>query len=353
LIIYSTAEGILIAPPECGTAFYLACHRSDDYFNKSYYFTCHRGTGVELFIKIKWVCLRRHGAEARHSNTREPIRMIKKVCLIVAAAIVIVRFISYSFLFGKLFPYSPLIIGFSRHDLGHTVIYVQHGTEYSGLKEIDALIPKVEAFHELTFRKKPRLFIFKDDAGYRRRSISKARFCAFYNGDVVISPWALREVEKGEISLEIYLRHELSHSLLHQHAGLLRAYRYPAWLLEGIAVYSAGQMGASWYPSKEETYEAMRNGNFMPPEFFKTRKEDRIPLDVKYRMTFMYSEFACIVDYLIETYGKETFLSYMKALLRGGNQERAFKNLYGIEFDECIQNFRNSVNENMAIAQKS
>lgn len=279
--------------------------------------------------------------------------MNKKVCFISAAAVVIIGFISYSFLFGKLFPYSPLIIGFSRYELEHTVVYVQQGRDYSGLKEIDALIPKVEAFHQLAFRKKPRLFIFKDDAGYRQRSISKARFCAFYNGDVVISPWALKEVEKGEISLEIYLRHELSHSLLHQHAGIWRAYRYPAWLLEGIAVYSTNQMGTSWYPSIEETYEAMRKGNFMPPEVFKTRKEDRIPLDVKYRMTFMYSEFACIVDYLIKTYGQERFLSYMKALLRGGDHDRAFKNFYGIEFNECIKNFRNSVNENTAVAQKS
>ncbi len=272
--------------------------------------------------------------------------MNKKVCFISAAAVVIIGFISYSFLFGKLFPYSPLIIGFSRYELEHTVVYVQQGRDYSGLKEIDALIPKVEAFHQLAFRKKPRLFIFKDDAGYRQRSISKARFCAFYNGDVVISPWALKEVEKGEISLEIYLRHELSHSLLHQHAGLLRAYRYPAWLLEGIAVYSTGQMGTSWYPSKQETYEKIRNGNFMPPEVFKTKQEDRIPLDVKYRMTFMYSEFACIVEYLIETYGKERFLSYMNELTRTGNHDRVFKNNYGIDFSQCVQNFRKSVNEN-------
>jgi len=267
----------------------------------------------------------------------------KTVRFIGATAVVIVIVIAYSFLFGKLFPYSPLIIGFSRYALEHTVVYVQHGAVDSTLKEIDALIPKVEAYHELAFLKKPRLFIFKDDAGFRRRSVSKARFCAFYNGDVVLSPRALREIEKGEISLEIYLRHELSHSLLYQHAGMLRAYRYPAWLLEGIAVFSTGQMGTSWYPSKEETYEAMRNGNFMPPEVYKTKKEDRVRLDVKYRMTFMYSEFACIVEYLIETYGKDKFLSYVRGLLRDGNHNRVFKNTYGIDFGQCLQNFTNSV----------
>lgn len=46
----------------------------------------------------------------------------------------------------------------------------------------------------------------------------------------------------------------------------------------------------------------------MPPEYFKTKKEDKIKPDVKYRITFMYSEFACIVDYLIEQYGKDKYI---------------------------------------------
>jgi len=255
----------------------------------------------------------------------------------------IICFVIYSFLFGKLFPYSPIIIGFTKNELSNTAIYIQKGTEYKKLERINNLIPFVEKFHELKFKRKPRIFIFKDKDSYYRLNISKARFCSYYNGSLVISPWALKESENGEISLDIYLKHELSHSLLQQHAGIIRASQYPAWLLEGIAVYSTNQMGTSWYPSKDKTYDYIRGGNFMPPKYFKTSKEDDVNLDVKYRITFMYSEFACIVDYLIEKYGKDKFLSYMKKLTNENSHDRVFKKVYGIQFNKSIQDFKESV----------
>lgn len=262
---------------------------------------------------------------------------------ITIVSLSILGLIVYSFLFGKLFPYSPLIIGFSKNELANTIVYVQKGAEYPDLNKIDSLIPNIEKFHEWKFLKKPRIFIFKDKNSYYKRSISKARFCAFYNGDIIISPWALKEAKNGEISLGIYLTHELSHCLLHQHSGLSRAYKYPEWLLEGIAVHSANQMGTSWYPSKNGTYDYIRKGNFMPPEYFKTKKEDQVDLDVQYRITFMYSEFACIVDYLIEKFGKDKFLSYMKELTTISDHDKIFKKIYGIEFSKCVQDFRESI----------
>ncbi|MEZ4525413.1 MAG: hypothetical protein R2941_05770 [Desulfobacterales bacterium] len=270
----------------------------------------------------------------------------KRKYTILTVTIFIMGFIAYSFLFGKLFPYSPVIIGFSENELKNTAVYIQKGTEYTGLNAIDSLIPMVEDFHALKFIRKPRIFIFKDKDSYRRRSMSKARFCAFYNGDIVISPWALKEAEHNEISLEIYLKHELSHSLLHQHSGIIKASQYPAWLLEGIAVYSSGQMGTSWYPSKSETCRYIRKGNFMPPEYFKTKKEDRIKLDVKYRIPFMYSQFACIVDYLIKQYGRDKFVLYMKKLINDSKHDRVFRAVYGIDFGKFLEDFKESVMTN-------
>ena len=81
----------------------------------------------------------------------------------------------------------------------------------------------------------------------------------------------------------------------------------------------------------------------MPPEYFKTKKEDQINLDVQYRIPFMYSEFACIVDYIIEKYGKDKFLSYFKELTTSSDQDSIFRNIYGIEFGKFIQDFRESI----------
>jgi len=268
-------------------------------------------------------------------------KKLKYIIIIFSTAIFV--FIIYSFLFGKLFPYSPVILGFSENALVYTVVYVQNGADFNDFEKIDSLIPNVEKFHELKFLKKPRVFIFKDAESFYRRSMTKARFCALYNGDIIISPWAIKEAEKGKISLGIYLTHELSHSILHQNSGMIKAFRYPPWLLEGIAVYSSNQMGTTFYPSKEETYNYIRKGNFVPPEYFKTDKENEIDLDVQYRVTFMYSEFACIVDYLIEKYGKEKFLEYMIQLTKSSGNDKIFKKTFGADFDEAIRDFRESI----------
>jgi hypothetical protein len=269
--------------------------------------------------------------------------MKRKKKINIIGLLVLIGLVTYLFLFGKLFPYSPIIIGFEKHELTNSLIYTQKGVSFNDYERIDTLIPPIEKFHDLKYLAKPKIFLFSDSISYIRQSLSKARFCAFYNGRIFITPWALKEVQSEKISLDIYLTHELSHSLLHQHSGLINASRYPKWLLEGIAVYSSNQMGSSFYPSKEDTYFAIAQGNFLPPFDFKTKREDLVKLDVKYRITFMYSEFACIVDYLVETFGRAKFILYMKSLIRSNDHDKIFKQIYGVDFDKFLIDFRQFV----------
>lgn len=268
-------------------------------------------------------------------------RKIKKLILGIIFTILIL--FSYELLWGKLFPFSPVMIGFTKYELPHSCIYIQNGGDVSNLTRIDTLIPIVEDYHELNFLYKPEIFVFRDSISFIQKSLSKARFCVYPNGRLFISPWSLKEDNEGKISLEIYLRHELSHSLLDQHAGLVKAYYYPQWLMEGIAVYSSNQMGTSFYPSKSETYQYIYQGNFLPALDFKTKYEDKTKLNVKYRITFMYSEFACIVDYLIETYGREKLLAFMKNLLENSDNNEVFKDVYNIEFEKVVLDFKKHV----------
>lgn len=268
----------------------------------------------------------------------------KRIIIIVLAFLLVM--ISYFFIFGKLFPYSPVILGFEKQELSRSVIYTQSGGSFDDLENMNRLIPSIEAFHDLKFLTKPEIFLFSDSSFYLKRSPSKSRFVTFYNGRVFVTPWAMQEDREGKISLEIYLRHELSHALLFQHAGLIRAGQYPKWLFEGISVYSANQMGTSFYPAKEETYHLIRLGNFMPPEFYATEKEDEVNLEVPHRLPFIYAEFACIVDFLIVNYGKDKYLVYMKSLLKNSDHDRVFKDIYGMEFDQMIQEFRDFITEN-------
>lgn len=272
---------------------------------------------------------------------------MKKKLKYFALALFLIFFIVlvYILLWGKLFPYSPIIIGFDKHELNNIIIYVQQGAEFSEFTRLDTLTKSVESFHELKFKNKPKIFIFKDDESYYQRSISKARFCAFSSGALIVSPWAFKEDKEGTILLELYIKHELSHILIFNYTGFLGEFRYPNWLLEGLAMYSVNQMGTSFYPSIEETYKAIRAGNFMPPEYFKTNKEDEVNINVKYKIAFIYSEFGCIVDYLVKTYGKEKFIKYMKALLEENDNNKQFKKVYSRNFSEVILEFKEYVNK--------
>lgn len=76
-----------------------------------------------------------------------------------------------------------------------------------------------------------------------------------------------------------------------------------------------------------------------------TRKR-KIKLDLKNSISFIYSEFACILDYLIVTYGKEKLMLYIKKLSNNPDNNKEFKEVYGLEFSKAIHNFKNIINAN-------
>ncbi len=269
----------------------------------------------------------------------------KQIRIGLGIIILLLGILAYLFLFGKLFPYSPLAIGFVKHELSNSVVYVQKGTSFNDYQEIDEITAPLEEFFLLKFKQKPKIYVFRDSLSYGRLSPSRARFCAFPKNTLFISPWALKEAENNEISLRTYLLHELSHILIFQNKSFLTVLQYPKWLLEGIAVYSSNQFGSYMYPTKEETYEMVSKGNFLEPMDFKTRKEEKVVLDVPYRMTFIYAEFGCIVDYLVVKYGKEKLLIYVKTLLKENGNDQVFQNIYGMKFQVMLREFREYAKE--------
>jgi hypothetical protein len=90
---------------------------------------------------------------------------------------------------------------------------------------------------------------------------------------------------------------------------------YPGWLLEGTAVYSANQMGVDGYFLNPDDW-----GTLLKP---KKESVNNFPLANKY--WFIYSEFARLVDDMIQNYGKEKFLQYMTELLKEKDDKKHFK----------------------------
>jgi len=263
--------------------------------------------------------------------------------LIAAGALIVIAAAAYALLFGKLFPFSPVLVGFERTDLRNAVVYAQKGYDFGDLGWIDSAFAGLEEFHGLRFASRPRIILFGSDRTYAMRSISRARLCAFYNGTIVVSPRASREDREGLISLRVYMTHELSHILLFQNMGLPASLRYPKWLLEGIATLAADQMGATFYPTRDETVRLISLGNWMPPDVFGTRAEDGIRIDAENRMPFIYCEFALIVDDLIHRFGRDRFHRFMTGLTFWSSHDRLFRDVFGMSFGDYISEFREKV----------
>jgi len=259
---------------------------------------------------------------------------MKRKYIYIAIPIAVFFLLLYLFLFGGLFPFSPVAFGFQKYEQENTIIYIQNGSTFQDYQVIDFYLESVEVSHHLKFSEKPKIFIFSDENSYLKRARTNARFIAYPDRSLMASPWAIEEAQEGAISLEIYLKHELSHILLNQNMGFIADLRYPKWLMEGIAMYTAEQMGTSIYPSKSQVYSLIREGNYFPPQFYKTSQEEDIQLNVENKIGFLYSEFACIVDYLIERYGEEKFHHYMTGLFTNTNHDVVFKKIFNIAFSE-------------------
>jgi len=268
------------------------------------------------------------------------MRISAKISITVFAVTICI--LLYGLFASKLFAFNPLYLGFKKVETQRAIIYLENDTANFNTSSIDAMIADVEQFHQLNFAKKPKILVFSDSISYLNKNITRARFCAYPNGVLVISPWARKDAKNGIINMDIYIHHELSHIILFQHMSTYRWMRYPNWLLEGVAVYSANQLGTSWYPSKDETYTYIKRGNFIPPEVFKTRNEDKVKTDVPYRITFFYSEFACMINFLNEKYGREQFINYLHKSLSQDHDE-TFNAVYGISFQNFLNDFQRDV----------
>lgn len=272
--------------------------------------------------------------------------------LIVAIILLVIGVIIYSFLGGRLFPFSPIIIGFEQKEFNKAIIYYHNGIDISKYIIIDSLINEVEDFHQLKFKQKVKIFIFNSDKEYTRLTGLTARFVTFpLYGRIFVSGKAKNESEEGKIHLDVYLKHELSHSLLDQNMSLYRSQYYPGWLLEGTAVYSSNQMGVDGYFTKEETFDKIKDGYFLNPDDWRgtllnpqSENVKNFPLPNKY--WFIYSEFACLVDDIIQNYGKEKFLQYLTELLEEKNDKDVFQRIFRIEFNKYLDDFKKRVGYN-------
>jgi hypothetical protein len=242
-----------------------------------------------------------------------------------------------------LFPFSPLVTGFNKQEYRRAIIYYQ-SADISGFGSIDSLMKEAEQFHGLSFTRKVEIFICDSDRQFHRYTGSTARFITeLLYGRIFVSARAVTDYENQRIHLETYLKHELSHSLLYQNMSLLHSLQYPGWFMEGLATYSAGQMGVDGYLTPGETAAKMKEGYFVEPKDWgtiispkgKTIKE----IEIDNKFLFIYAEFALIISDLIQTQGENRFWTFLHRSLQQEDFYELFSKTFGIDFESYIKKF--------------
>ena len=248
-------------------------------------------------------------------------------------------------LFGRLVPFSPVVVGFSRLEGPAFVVYHHRQPEASRLSFLGDVISLEEAYHGLRFTRKPEVFLCRNDAEFRRLTGGRARFNAI-NGRLFVSGRAQEDARRGTIDLRTYLTHELSHVLLQQHMSVPRALRMPRWLLEGTAMDCAGQVGVGIYPARTAVYEAVARGVFCEPDDFGTslrgERGTALSCPVENRAAFIYSEFGCLVGFLRSSRGAENYRAFLRDVTEGPHLdvEKSFEKTCGATLREEIARFR-------------
>lgn len=261
--------------------------------------------------------------------------------------IVLLVFLAYSFLFGRLFPFSPIIIGFEKKDFNKTIIYYHKTDNINEFFPIDTIIEGVERFHRLTFKRKVKIFLAESDKEYRRYTGTSARFVTQpLKGRIFISNRAKTEYRNKEIQFYTYLKHELSHSILYQNISFIRSLGYPTWFMEGIAMYSAKQVGSDGYYSYKQTKEKIKEGYFVEPNDWGTiitsKGKSVVNCKLENKYWFIYSEFALIINNLINQYGEDKFIDFLKDSLNTKDFYQLFKITFGQSFENYLKNIKNT-----------
>ena len=148
-----------------------------------------------------------------------------------------------------------------------------------------------------------------------------SRACTF-RGSLALAPGIS---DKREFLLPL-ITHELSHVLMQQRMGMLKAGRIPPWFAEGLAVSVSGGGGAE-NVSPEEARRAILAGLSFTPDVESSLFAQKTAHSFGLEHRMFYRQSALFVDYLRQQNPTafQTLLSYMHA---GGSFEQAFTQSY-------------------------
>ncbi len=272
-------------------------------------------------------------------------RYVKPLLVLLVPLCVLLCFIAYHCIHGRLLPFMPGIIGFEHKDFSRARVYYHKGADLSTLDQIDQWVEDVERSHGMKFPKRLDVLLCSSDNEYTRFSGTRARSCSMpIHGRICLSHRAQEDAKAGTIHLDVYMRHEMSHSILYQNMRWLMPLESPNWLMEGLAVFHAGQRGVDGYFTRDQVREKMREGYFLNPLDYVSRLWGTSPAFKEFPLPnkwwFIYSEMACFIEDLIQSRGEDKFQLFLAGVLQGQEAAKAFQSVYCQDIDSQVEEYR-------------
>jgi hypothetical protein len=141
-------------------------------------------------------------------------------------------------------------------------------------------------------------------------------------------------------SLELTLKHELCHLLLHNHLGkgIL-----PKWLDEGVCQWVSSGIGEIIMDQKRSFLNKATLGGTL---IRLNRLQDSFPSD-RESLLLAYEESKSIVDYIIRRYGKESLLSLLERMKQDESADEAILKSLSISSVELEKEWHDSLRRKM------
>jgi hypothetical protein len=241
-----------------------------------------------------------------------------------------------AFLYGPLFPWSPIKPGYTRFRLHRADVYYPTGSTLEGAYvQLDSFIDEAEKFHQLQMPDRiaviaPRTWAdFHLQAPWQRGNAVAA--ITLQTGTVIfITP----KIGEKHFDTAEFLRHELSHAILDQNMTLWRGRKmsHQPWLSEGLAV----DFGRQKSYLTEQEFLARAQTEPLAPAFDGGNPD----------MRFDYVAWRNLIEHLIHTRGRDKFQDYLLRVMQDPDQARAlFPEFFKISFDGAVSEFQARVRE--------
>ena len=287
------------------------------------------------------------------------VKSVLKIAVLIGVGAV-GAFVLYALLFGPLFAFSPLKLGFDELRLGRcSVFYPRETTPDPAYSKADDLMAEAEEFHRLTFKKRVRVIVCATNSQYRRFSHASGIASTIPTGTVIYIRPSIAEAtyppridhQDGKLKLlppanhanrdlPSFLKHELSHAILYQNTTLWKAMKIKRWVEEGLAIYFGN---SDHYYARGRGGDELRvlaiDDGFWFPLTDDEAEPPGIPDGIKH--FFSYGVYCGFITYLVDTYGRDHVLTFVRDYVRAPqNEEALFKKQFAVSLNEAVEGYR-------------